>query len=439
MNQGENAIAVVGMSGRFPDAPDLEAFWTNLRDGFESIRSLSEDDLLAAGVPRHIFEKPNYVRAATVLDEIDLFDADFFGYAPLEAQILDPQHRLFLESAWAALEDAGYAIGTPEIDVGVFASVSMNTYREGVIYRNPELAMASGGYQLMLGNDKDFLTTRVSYKLDLKGPSVVVQTACSSSLVAVEVGVRSLLNHQCDLALVGGSSVTIPQETGYLFQEGMIFSPDGHCRPFDSRAGGIRAGHGVGVVALKRLADARADGDRIRAVLLGAAINNDGAGKVGYTAPSIGGQSEVISRAQAMAGINAETIGYIEAHGTATRIGDPIEVTALTDAFRRGTDGRQYCAIGSLKSNLGHLDAAAGIAGVIKTVLALEKKQIPPSLNFEEPNPDIDFEASPFFVNTELRDWPNLEGPRRAGVSSFGIGGTNAHVVLEEAPTRTPT
>ncbi|MBL8986313.1 MAG: SDR family NAD(P)-dependent oxidoreductase [Gemmatimonadetes bacterium] len=439
MTKHRHAVAIVGMAGRFPGAPNLEAFWRQLRDGIESFETFSDDDLRAAGVPPAVAAQSHYVRRGTVLEDADRFDAGFFGLSPREAETIDPQHRLFLECAWEAIEDAGYPPLHVPGSVGVFAGCSMNTYLPSVLARNPEAMAAAGGYQLMLGNDKDFLTTRVSYKLNLRGPSVAIQTACSTSLVAVQAAYQSLIKQQCDVALAGGASVTFPQRAGYLYQEGMIFSPDGHCRPFDANGKGIRSGAGVGIVMLKRLEDALADGDPIRAVIRGAAINNDGSNKVGYTAPSVEGQADVIATAQALAQVDPATIGYVEAHGTGTPLGDPIEVAALTRAFRARTDRRGYCALGSLKSNLGHLDAAAGVAGLIKTVLSLEHQALPPSLNFVTPNPAIDFDDSPFYVNTALTPWPAGAEPRRAGVSSFGIGGTNAHVVLEEAPVRPST
>ena len=428
-----NAVAIVGMAGRFPGAKNLDEFWRNLRDGVESLTTFTEEELQQAGIPPATYKHPHHVNAGTILEDPDLFDAAFFGYSPREAEVIDPQQRMFLECSWQAMEDAGYTSETYDGLVGVYAGVSMNTYYANVIARNPKVLSAAGGYQLMIGNDKDFLPTRVSYKLNLKGPSLTIQTACSTSLVAVQVAYQSLLKHQCDMALVGGASLTVPQRRGYMYQEGMIFSPDGHCRPFDARARGTRAGHGVGIVVLKRLADAVADGDTIRAVIRGAAINNDGAAKIGFTAPSIEGQAEVVAMAQALAQVDPETITYVESHGTGTVLGDPIEIAALTQVFRASTDKKQFCGIGSVKSNIGHLDAAAGVTSLIKTVLALEHKQIPPSLNFETPNPEIDFANSPFYVNATLADWPSTNGPRRSGVSSFGIGGTNAHVIVEEA------
>jgi acyl transferase domain-containing protein/acyl carrier protein len=430
----QSAIAVIGMAGRFPGARTVGEFWRNLRAGVESLEPYSDEALAALGVPAALLANPSYVKAGSALERAADFDAAFFGVNPREAEVMDPQHRIFLETAWEALEDAGYDVDRIGVPVGVFAGASMNTYLISNLLANPDALAATGAYQAMIGNDKDFLATRVSYKLNLRGPSFTVQTACSTSLVAVHLACESLLTHQCDMALAGGVSIAFPQRTGYLHQEGMILSPDGKVRPFDAKGGGIRAGEGAGLVVLKRLEDALADGDNIRAVILGTAINNDGAQKIGYTAPSVDGQAEAIATAQSIGEVDPATITYIEAHGTSTPLGDPIEIAALTQVFRAHTDSKQYCAIGSVKSNIGHLDAAAGVAGLIKTVLSLEHREIAPSLNFETPNPQIDFAASPFFVNTQLRPWEPAGGVRRAGVSSFGIGGTNAHAVLEEAP-----
>ena len=423
-------IAVVGMAGRFPRAPDLEAFWSNLRDGVECVRFFSPEELEQAGVDPAVSEAPQFVAARAVLDEADHFDADFFGLSPKEAELTDPQQRLFLESAWSALEDAGCDPARFDGLIGVYAGADVNGYT----LRN--LLFSGDGLQALIGNDKDYLATRVCYKLDLHGPGVSVQTACSTSLVAVQTAVQGLLGYQCDVALAGGVGVAFPQTGGYLYQEGGILSPDGHCRPFDAEAQGTVGGDGVGVVVLKRLEDALREGDSIHAVIKGAAVNNDGAMKVGFTAPSVQGQVEVISMALAGAGVEPDTIDYVETHGTGTALGDPIEVSALTQVFRARTEHKQYCAIGSLKSNVGHMNSAAGVGSLIKTILALRNRQIPPSLHFTAPNPRIDFADSPFYVNAELRDWPRNGRPRRAGVSSFGIGGTNAHVVLEEAPER---
>ena len=435
MNASEQpAIAVIGMAGRFPDAPDLHAFWRNLEQGRESLVSYTDEELLQSGLPPELLHDPNFVKKGTSLENAGMFDAGFFGFSPREAEILDPQQRIFLECAWEALEDSGHAGDEDETNVGVYAGASMNAYFLSSLLRAPELLQSVSFYQLMMSNDKDFLATRASYKLNLKGPSMTVQTACSTSLVAVTLAVNALRASECNMALAGGVSLRFPQKMGYIYAEGMVFSPDGHCRPFDAEGKGMRAGDGVGMVVLKRLDDALRDGDSIRAILRGAAVNNDGSAKMGYTAPSVDGQSEAILAALKMSGVSPETIDYVEAHGTATPLGDPIEIAALEQVYRKWTDKKQYCAIGSLKSNIGHLDVAAGVAGLIKTILALEHRQIPPSLHFNRPNPQIDFANSPFFVNTRLTEWKEKSTPRRAAVSSFGIGGTNAHVVLEESP-----
>ncbi|HZM01070.1 MAG TPA: amino acid adenylation domain-containing protein, partial [Planctomycetota bacterium] len=430
----DRSIAIVGMAGRFPGARDVEAFWRNLCEGVESIRRFSDEELAAAGVPEEHFRDPRYVPARAVLDEPDRFDARFFGYAPREAELMDPQQRLFLECAWEALEAAGYDPARHERPVGVFAGASLNSYLD-VLRTRPELLAAAGGMAALISSINDFLTTRVSYKLNLHGPSMNVQTACSTSLVAVHEACRSLADGGCDLALAGGVSVTVPWVAGYLHEASGVRSADGHCRTFDARAEGMVSGNGVAIVVLKRLADALADGDSIHAVIRGTAINNDGSRKVGFTAPSIEGQAEVVARAQEQAGIDPGSVGYVECHGTATALGDPIEVAALTRVFRERTERRGFCALASLKSNMGHLDAAAGVAGLIKAALAVERGAIPPSLHYVSPNPEIDFPSSPFFVATTCLEWTPADGaPRRAGVSAFGIGGTNAHAVLEQPP-----
>ena len=435
----DSDIAIIGMACRFPGANSPEAFWRNLRDGVESITFFSEEELRAAGVEPELLRKPNYVRANSILPDAELFDAPFFGYSAREAEVLDVQQRIFLECAWHAIEDAGFDPRTQRCSCGVYAGAGLNTYFWNCLAASPSLLESVGGFQLMLANDKDYLATRVSYKLGLCGPSITVQTACSTSLVAVHLACQALLAGECDLALAGAVSVRVPQVAGYLHQEGMILSPDGHCRAFDVRAAGIVGGNGAGIVVLKRLADALAAGNSIRAVIRGSAVNNDGSKKLGYTAPSVEGQEAVIAEAIAVAEVEPESIGYIEAHGTGTPMGDPAEITALTRAFRPSTNARGFCAIGSVKTNIGHLDTAAGIAGLIKTVLVLEHGTIPPSLHFEQPNPQIDFDSSPFHVISALREWPHNGCPRRAGVSSFGIGGTNAHVILEEAPPPSPS
>ncbi|HKP80636.1 MAG TPA: condensation domain-containing protein [Pyrinomonadaceae bacterium] len=430
-----DAIAIIGLAARFPRCRNVEEFWQKLKDGEELISSFTDEELLAAGAHPEWLLDPNYVKAAGFLDEADYFDAPFFGIQPREAEVIDPQQRVFLECAWSALEAAGVDAERYSGRIGVYAGVGHNTYMSN-LFANSEVMRTVGGFQVVLANDKDFMPTRVSYKLNLRGPSVTVQTACSTSLVAVHLASRALLNDECDMALCGGVTLRA-SKGGYLYQEGGIVSPDGHCRTFDAEAAGTVPGNGAGVVVLKRLRDAIADGDNIDAVIIGSAINNDGSLKVGFTAPSIQGQAEVIEQAQSNASVSPETITYIEAHGTATELGDPIEVAALTQAFRKSTQKKSYCAIGSVKSNVGHLDAAAGVCGLIKTVLALKHKELPPSLHYQSANPKIDFPNSPFFVNTELRKWETNGFPRRAGVSSFGMGGTNVHVVVQEAPETT--
>ena len=426
-------IAIIGVSGRFPGANNVEEFWHNLQAGIESISQLTDEELLSAGVAPNSLDDSNHVKASGVLEDIDLFDAGFFDFNPKEAEITDPQHRLFLECAWEALENAGYDSNRCENRIGVYAGASLSNYLS-VDLNNDQVGSAQC-YQKLIGNDKDFLTTRVSYKLNLTGPSITVQTACSTSLVAITLACQSLINYQSDMALAGGVSVRVPHKTGYLYQPGGTLSPDGHCRAFDAKAQGTTVGNGVGVVLLKRLEDAIADGDSIYAVIRGWAINNDGSLKVGYTAPSVDGQAEAIAEAIMLSGVEPESISYIEAHGTGTTLGDPIEIAALTKVFRSSTQKKDFCAIGSVKTNIGHLDAAAGVTGLIKTALALKHQQIPPSLNFEQPNPEIDFANSPFYVNTKLTEWKTEAFPRRAGISSLGMGGTNAHLILEESPT----
>ncbi|MEM9976606.1 MAG: beta-ketoacyl synthase N-terminal-like domain-containing protein [Cyanobacteria bacterium P01_D01_bin.2] len=422
-------IAIIGMAGRFPGAQSIAEFWQNLQQSVESLVPLDNRHLMAQGVSPETLTDPNYVKVGGVLADTDQFDAAFFGFSPREAELLDPQQRVFLETAWEALETAGYDSDRYPGSIGVYGGAGMNGYLLN-LYANSVIRETVSPYELFLSNDKDFLTTRVSYKLNLQGPSLDVQTACSSSLVAVHLACQGLLSGECDMALVGG--VAISKQLGYRVQTGSIYAADGHCRAFDAQADGTVGGNGVGIIVLKRLEDALEDGDTIDAVIKGSAINNDGALKVSYTAPRIDAQKVVIQAAQAMAEVSPESIGYIEAHGTGTSLGDPIEIAALTQAF--DIDKAGVCAIGSVKTNIGHLDAAAGIAGLIKTVLALKHQQIPANLHFQQPNPKINFAQSPFYVNAALADWPQGKTPRRAGVSSFGIGGTNAHVVLEEAP-----
>jgi acyl transferase domain-containing protein/acyl carrier protein len=432
MSGSDLDIAVIGMACRLPGADTVEAFWQNLRGGVESVSFFTPEELAQAGVRPEEFQDPAYIPAKAITRDVERFDARFFGYTSREAQVLDPQQRLFLEVAWEALERAGYDSERYRKAIGVFGGVSPSHWPLA-LWSNPELMAAVSGYQIMLSTDKDFLASRVAYKLDLRGPAVAVQTACSTSLVAVHMACQSLLAGECDTALAGGVSISVPQKTGYPYEADAIASRDGHCRAFDAEASGTVSGNGAGIVVLKRLADALRDGDQVEAVIKGSAANNDGARRVGFTAPGVDGQVRVIRAAQAAAGVGPDEIGYVEAHGTGTSLGDPVEVEALSRVFRARTERRGYCGLGSVKTNIGHLDAAAGIAGLLKAILMLKHGELVPSLHFERPNPRIDFEASPFFVATRTAPWP-LAGTRRAGVSAFGIGGTNVHVVLEEAP-----
>lgn len=434
-SQPEVGIAIVGMVGRFPGAQNIDEFWANLCNGTESI-TFFDADQIDPSVDSELRTDPNYVRAKGLVDGAEEFDAAFFGISPRQAEIMDPQARVFLELAQEALENSGYVPNQFTGKIGLYAGSGQNTYFERHVCGRPEIVNRLGAFQTMLANEKDFVTTRASYKLNLTGPSVSVSTACSTSLVATIQAYQGLLQGDCDLALAGGISISTPQNSGYLYQEEGILSPDGHCRPFDAAAQGTTFNSGAGIVVLKRLADALDAGDQIYAVIKGVGINNDGADKVSFTAPSVEGQAGAILQAQAEAGFAPESIDYIEAHGTATPLGDPIEVEALTQAFQGSTAKQQFCAIGSVKGNIGHTVAAAGVAGLIKTALALYHKTLPPSLGYTTPNPQIDFENSPFFVNTQRTEWPLQDTPRRAGVSSFGVGGTNAHVVLEEPPER---
>ncbi|SEG59059.1 type I polyketide synthase [Paenibacillus sp. UNC499MF] len=424
-------IAVIGMAGRFPEARNIEEYWDNLRNGKESIHFFSDSELESAGIDPALIRNPKYVRAKGLLPDAEWFDSDFFDYSPREAEVIDPQLRIFHECAWEALEHAGYDTEQTSGAVGLFAGASSSIYWQLVAMLSRSESTAEQFAALAL-SDKDFLSTRISHKLNLKGTSVSVDSACSTSLLAIHLACRALLTGECRIALAGGVTVTVPRTEGYLYEEGMVSSPDGHCRAFDSNAKGTVGGEGAGVVVLKPLKQALADGDAVYAVIKGSAANNDGTRKMGYSAPSVEGQAEVIRAAQRMSRVAPESISYIEAHGTGTALGDPVEIEALKLAFQ--TDKTGFCRIGSVKTNIGHLNSAAGVAAFIKTVLALMHKQLPPSLHFEKPNPKIDFAGSPFIVNTELTDWTNELQPLRAGVSSFGIGGTNVHVVLEEAP-----
>ncbi|MCU0288009.1 MAG: amino acid adenylation domain-containing protein, partial [Acidobacteria bacterium] len=434
MGSSKNEIAVIGMAGRFPGAKNISEFWSNLKNGVESIRFFTKEELHELGVKDELINHPDYIPAKGFLDNKEYFDSFFFGYTPAEAEIMDPQLRIFHECAWEALENAGYNPFTYDDAIGLYAGASANLLWEIFSLTSGPV---SGSYTEIWNAvqfiDKDYLSTRMAYKLDLKGPCVTIQTACSTSLVAVEHACRSLVSEGCSMALAGGVSITLLNDAGYLYQEGTFMSPDGHCRTFDAEAGGIVGGNGAAVVVLKRLAEAEADGDTIYAVVKGFAANNDGRNKVGFTAPSCEGQSKVIRKAMDMAGIHPESVGYIEAHGTGTVLGDPIEIEGLKMAFNaNGSLKKNYCAIGSVKTNLGHLDVAAGVTGFIKTVLSLYYRFIPPSLNFKAPNPRIDFENSPFYVNTKLKAWKSSAYPLRAGVSAFGLGGTNVHILLEE-------
>jgi acyl transferase domain-containing protein/acyl carrier protein len=432
-------IAIIGMVGRFPGARDLDTFWRNICDGAESITTFKDEELQPFGFDAAAAKNPNYVKARGIVEDAELFDPAFFGYSGRDALLMDPQHRLFLESSWEALETAGYDPRTYKGLIGVYGGSTQSSYQP-YLYGHFDLLPNPDGLQIALGNDLPFLTTRVSFKLDLKGPSCPVQTACSTSLVAIHLACQGLLNAECDMALAGGVSLRLPQKTGYVYQEDSILSPDGHCRSFDAGANGTVFSNGIGMVVLKRLDDAMADGDTIHAVIRGSAINNDGARRASFTAPGVYGQSHVISDALAAAAVGPDTISYIEAHGTATSLGDSIEIQALSKAFARATDKKQFCAIGTVKSNIGHLDAAAGVAGLIKTALMLRNRTLPPAAMFTRPNPDLQIESTPFYVNTSLKEWKAPEEePLRAGISSFGFGGTNAHVIVEEPPAPEPT
>ncbi len=439
-------IAVVGMAGRFAGARTIDEYWNNLRNGVESLSTFTEAELAASGVNPAELADPNYVRVGAVLPDMEDFDAKFFGFSPREASIMDPQHRHFLEVAWEALDNAAHVPATFGGSIGVFGGSGHNAYMPYNLLTNPKL-MGSVGFFLVrhTGNDKDFLTTRVSYLLNLRGPSVNVQTACSTSLVAIHLGVQSLLNGECDMALAGGVTIELPHRHGYLYRENEILSPDGHCRAFDAASKGTVFGSGAGVVVLRRLADAIADGDHIHAVIKGSAVNNDGSQKVGYMAPSVDGQAQAIAEALAIANVSPETITYVSAHGTGTPVGDPIEVAALTQAYRQGTDksGESrtgWCALGSVKTNIGHTDTAAGVASFIAVAKAMQAGEIPPLLHFKSGNPACDFERTPFYLNAERIAWNPAQGVlRRAGVSSLGVGGTNGHIIVEQAPPRGPS
>ncbi len=424
-----DGIAIIGMAARLPGARDLDAYWHNLVNGVGAVRSLDDAELRRGGFDARALADPSLVRAFGVLDDVDCFDAGYFGYAPARAEQLDPQQRILLECAVTALEHAGYPGEALGGTIGAYLATAQSTYRP------QSSAEIANGFFALTSSDKDYAATRVSYKLDLTGPSVMVQAACSSSLAAVHHAVEALLSGQCEMALAGGCSITLPQGA-YRWAEGLMVAQDGVCRPFDRAASGAVPGNGCALVVLKPLADALADGDTVHAVIRGSALNNDGRHKADYLAPSVRGQARVVGEALTVAGLSADAIGYVEAHGTGTALGDPIEIRALTQAFRHFTDARASCAIGSVKASIGHLNVASGIAGLVKAVLALEHGLVPPSLNFAEANPEIDLASTPFFVAREVATWPDRDGPRRAGVSSFGFGGTNVHLVLEQAPAQ---
>ena len=431
----ETDIAVVGMGCRLPGAPNLEAFWRMLRDGRDARCELTDEHLRSVGVPAEALADPDFVKAAMLLDDIDQFDAGFFGFSPRDASLFDPQHRVWLEVCWEAFEHAGHVPESFDGRVGVFAGCGMDTYLLHNILSNPDLVRQIGMFLIRhTGNDKDFLATRTSYQFDLRGPSINVVTACSTSLVAIHMAAASLLAGECDMALAGGVTVLVPQDRGYMFKDGEVLSPDGVCRTFDADSKGTIFGSGAGVVVLRRLQDALDDGDHIYAVVSGSAVNNDGARKVSYLAPSVDGYAEVVAEALALADVSAEHVQYVEAHGTGTSVGDPIEIEALTQAFRASTNKSDYCGIGSVKTNIGHLDTAAGVAGFLKVVLAMQHGEIPASLNYRRSNPLINFPKTPFHVVAKKTPWPRpAGGARTAGVSALGVGGTNAHLIVRES------
>lgn len=429
----ENGIAIIGMSGRFSGCSSVEDLWDVVSNNRSCIGRFDAETLVSRGGVREMLADPMFVPAGGYLEHFDCFDSEFFDVLPREAQAMDPQHRLFLEVAWAGLEDAGIKVGEKALDVGVFAGTTINTYFVENVIKHQSVVEALGPLQLMIANDKDFLALRTSYLLNLSGPSLTVQTACSTSLAAVHMACSSILLGECNVALAGGASLRVPHGTGYLYQPGGTSSPDGMCRPFDARANGSVVGSGAGVVVLKRLSDAIRDRDNVRGVILSSALTNDGAGKRFFSMPSSDGQAAAIAEAQKVAAIDADSVGYVETHGTGTIVGDPIEFEGLRRAFQLSSSRTGYCALGSVKANIGHLDAAAGIAGLIKTVLLLEHKKIPAMTGFCDPNPSIDIVNSPFFIPDQLSDWCVSNGSvRRAGVTSIGLGGANVHVVLEE-------
>ncbi len=435
----ETDIAIVGMAGRFPGAPDVDALWERVASGDDCLVDLDRDRLIAAGLPAAVVDDDHYVARTGLLDGVDRFDPAFFGIGARDAAVMDPQHRVFLECVWEAIESAALVPERFDGAIGVFAGCGMNTYLINNLITNPRLIDQMGWFLLRhTSNDKDFLPTFVSYKLDLRGPSISVQTACSTSLVAMHLAAQSLLSFECDMAVAGGSTIEVPHGVGYTFQEGEILSPDGRCRAFDATSNGTVLTSGAGAVVMRRLTDALDDGDPILAVMKASAVNNDGARKVSYLAPSVDGHADVIKEALAVSGLSARDIGLIDAHGTGTPVGDPIEFAALTEAFRDSTDDVGFCRLTSTKPNIGHLDTAAGVASVIKVIQALRHRMLPPLANFVEPSPLLDLTDSPFSLSGEAVPWPGGT-PRRAGVSSLGVGGTNAHVILEEAFAAPPT
>ena len=435
IDQYQDDIAVISMAGRFPGADSVEQFWQNLEQGIESVTFFTQEQLLQSGVDAALLENPNFVGAEGVLQDVDKFDAEFFGFSPREAELLDPQHRIFLETIWELLERAGYSSDQLKEVIGVYTGAGASSYLARNLLTHPEFVRDVGSFKVSLSTGQDFVATRASFKLGLTGPSINVNTLCSSSAVAVHYAREALLAYQCDIAVAGGVTISNSREDALFYQEGGIGSFDGHCRAFDARAAGTVAGNGIALVALRRMEDALRDGDQILGVLRGSAINNDGGDKSSYTAPSPEGQARAITEALEVAGVNPETISYVETHGTGTNLGDPIEVAGLTRAYRRYTDKKHFCGIGSVKTNIGHLVSAGGVASMIKTIMGLQHRKIPASLNFEKPNPKIDFANSPFYVVDKIRTWlPTGGNILRAGVSSFGIGGTNAHLILEEAP-----
>jgi len=434
-NEDIEDIAVVGMSGRFPGAHSHRMLWHNVKSGTESISHFSVEDALTAGAYSDDVQQDNYVRAGGVLKDIDKFDAEFFGYSDRESQVLDPQHRIFLECAWEALEQAGYCVLNDNMPlIGIFASSSMSTYFVENLLNNKEVLNSVGRMTVELGNNKDFMPSRIAYKLNLRGPCIAVQNGCTSSLTALYIATQHLLSYQCDMAVVGGSSIRTNVNRGYLYQPGGILSPDGHCKVFDKTANGTVEGNGTGVIVLKRLSEAIQDRDAIHAIIKGIAINNDGSQKPGFAAPSFNGQVEAIKNAYEIAGINPDTISFVETQGTGTIVGDYLEVSALSEVFKRYTSRKNYCALGSIKANIGHLDVASGMASLIKSIFILKDKVIPPVINYNEPNPQLDLCNSPFYINKEFGDLSDSLYPMRVAINSFGAGGTNLHVILEEAP-----